>query len=209
VDRCWKQGLPAQRGSRADHFSGQMLEEARGEEPGDERTSSGISLSTCVNYSLHCVDFLPSRPLRKWGRRSCARGCTRPVRHGCTVTRGGKLADAGRCLRQGFQGKLKNSPAQSGRNRLRCAPSRPPCRAPVRQADRRASARGGVFAHVASVAPLLHSSRAWPHVASRVLAHVAPDLFGLWHRISRHAPGHMALMCSALGHSGGRLRPAE
>ena len=143
VDRCWKQGLPAQRGSRADHFSGQMLEEARGEEPGDERTSSGISLSTCVNYSLHCVDFLPSRPLRKWGRRSCARGCTRPVRHGCTVTRGGKLADAGRCLRQGFQGKLKNSPAQSGRNRLRCAPSRPPCRAPVRQADRRASARGG------------------------------------------------------------------
>jgi hypothetical protein len=122
---------------------------------------------------------------------------------------GRKACRRGALLASGVSGQTQKFAGTVRSQQAEVRPVPPPVQGACPPGGQARARGGGVFAHVASVAPLLHSSRAWPHVASRVLAHVAPDLFGLWHRISRHAPGHMALMCSALGHSGGRLRPAE
>ena len=99
---------------------------------------------------------------REWAlaRASCSEAARRAVPSvqrrvgGCC-----RGADAGRCSRQG---KLNNSPALRGRCTSRCAPPLPPLQGSCPPEGGRSRPR--VFAHVASVAPLLRSSRAWPHI---------------------------------------------
>jgi hypothetical protein len=119
---------------------------------------------------------------REWAlaRASCSEAARRAVPSvqrrvgGCC-----RGADAGRCSRQG---KLNNSPALRGRCTSRCAPPLPPLQGSCPPEGGRSGPR--VFAHVASVAPLLRSSRAWPHIASRIFRRrIVGKLERLQHRL--------------------------